>query len=88
MNSKTLILSAVAAAASLAAAPAFAGPAEAPAYMSEKCYGIALSGKNDCQTKSHSCAGTATKDAQNDSWIYVPAGTCAKIVGSSPTPKA
>jgi len=88
MNSKTLIMSAVAAATSLAAVPAFAGPADMPAYASEKCYGIAASGKNDCQTKSHSCAGTATKDAQSDSWIYVPAGTCAKIVGSSPMPKA
>ena len=89
MTSKMLILSAVAAAASMAAAiPASAGPADTPVYESEKCYGIVAAAKNDCQTKSHSCAGTATKDAQGDSWIYVPAGTCAKIVGSSLMPKA
>lgn len=89
MSSRTLILSAVAAAASLAATlPASAGPAETPTFASEKCYGIAAAGKNDCQTASHSCAGTATKDAQGDSWIYVPAGTCSKIVGASLTPKA
>ena len=89
MSSRTLILSAGAAAASLAATlPASAGPAETPTFASEKCYGIAAAGKNDCQTASHSCAGTATKDAQGDSWIYVPAGTCSKIVGASLTPKA
>ena len=89
MTTKTFILSAVAAAASFAAVvPASAGPADTPTYVSEKCYGIAAAGKNDCQTKSHSCAGTATKDAQADSWIYVPAGTCGKIIGGNPMPKA
>jgi uncharacterized membrane protein len=52
------------------------------------CYGIAAASKNDCKTASHSCAGTATKDAQGDSWIYVPVGTCSKIIGGSTTPKA
>jgi uncharacterized membrane protein len=89
MHSKALILSAVAAAASMAAVlPANAGPAAKPAYDSEMCYGIAAASKNDCKTASHSCAGTATKDAQGDSWIYVPVGTCSKIVGGSAMPKA
>ncbi|WP_259666324.1 DUF2282 domain-containing protein [Rhizobium lentis] len=43
---------------------------------------------NDCQTASHSCAGTATADNAKDSWIYVPAGTCTKITGGSNEPKA
>lgn len=60
-----------------------AGPAAAPTFQAEKCYGIAKAGLNDCQTATHSCAGTASKDGQADSWIYVPAGTCAKIVGGS-----
>ncbi len=47
----------------------------------EKCYGVAKAGKNDCQTASSSCAGTSKKDAQADSWIAVPKGTCAKIAG-------
>ena len=29
------------------------------------------------------CAATATKDGQKDAWLYVPKGTCEKIVGAS-----
>ncbi|HJW82573.1 MAG TPA: DUF2282 domain-containing protein [Acidiferrobacterales bacterium] len=54
--------------------------AKAPA---EKCYGVVKAGKNDCQTAASACAGTATKDGQKDAWIYVPQGTCDKIVGAS-----
>ena len=64
------------------------GPAPVPDYEYEKCYGIAKAGKNDCQTFTHSCAGTAAADAQPDSWIYVTAGTCEKIVGGSLEPKS
>jgi uncharacterized membrane protein len=49
----------------------------------EKCYGIVKAGKNDCQTAVSACAGTATKDGQKDAWLYVPKGTCDKIVGAS-----
>ncbi len=66
-----------------------AAPAPTPAFQAEKCYGVALAGKNDCAaTGSHSCAGTATKTADPKSWIYVPVGTCQKINGASLTPKA
>jgi len=54
---------------------------------SEKCYGIAKSGMNDCQTTTHSCAGSATKDNQPDAFLLVPKGLCNKIVGSSSAPK-
>ncbi|MCK6450940.1 MAG: DUF2282 domain-containing protein [Alphaproteobacteria bacterium] len=69
-----------------------AGFAQAPAQAQdkgkqEKCYGIVKAGKNDCQTAQSSCAGTSKKDAQADAWIYVPAGTCAKIVGAATQPK-
>ncbi len=47
----------------------------------EKCAGIAKAGKNDCQTSSSSCAGTAKKDGQKDAWVYLPKGTCDKIAG-------
>ena len=47
----------------------------------EKCAGISKAGKNDCQTSSSACAGTARKDGQKDAWIYVPQGTCDRIVG-------
>ena len=49
----------------------------------EKCYGIVKAGKNDCQTNTSACAGTSKKDGQKDAWIYVPKGTCDKIVGGS-----
>lgn len=53
----------------------------------EKCYGIVKAGMNDCQTKTASCAGSATKDQQADAFLFLPKGTCAKIVGGSLTPK-
>ncbi len=88
-SSKTIVCSALAAAATLiAASAAQAGPAAKPEFTFEKCYGVTKAGQNDCQTATHSCAGTATADSQGDSWIYVPAGTCAKIVGSSSKPTA
>ncbi len=80
-TTSTMIASAVIAAFSLAAGAAVAAEAK-----QEKCYGIVKAGKNDCQTASSSCAGTAKKDAQGDAWIYVPAGTCGKIVGASSAP--
>ncbi|MDQ2695594.1 MAG: DUF2282 domain-containing protein [Pseudomonadota bacterium] len=54
----------------------------------EKCYGVVKAGKNDCQTANSSCAGTAAEDGQADAWIYLPKGTCEKIVGGSLEPKA
>ena len=86
--SRFLISSAIAAAASMSAASAFAGPAAKPDFSFEKCFGVVKAGLNDCQTASHSCAGTATADNAKDSWIYVPAGTCTKITGGSNEPKA
>ena len=64
--------------------------AAAPAIAQdmEKCYGVVKAGKNDCQTKASSCAGTSTKDGQADAWLFVPKGTCEKIVGGSTAPKA
>lgn len=53
--------------------------------QNEKCYGVVKSGKNDCQTAVSACAGTAKKDSQKDAWIYLPKGTCEKIVGASLT---
>ena len=83
---KTLIISsAIAAGVALAATTA---PVMA-AKKSEKCYGVVKKGKNDCGIKSQgtSCAGSAKKDSIGDAWIYVPEGTCEKIVGASLTPK-
>ncbi|HEY7493013.1 MAG TPA: DUF2282 domain-containing protein [Candidatus Tectomicrobia bacterium] len=82
--SKLMIASAVAAALSLSlSSTAQSGPAPKPHFEAEKCYGVAKAGKNDCQTANASCAGTSKRDAQGDAWIYVPAGTCDRIVGGS-----
>jgi len=71
-----------------ALATAAAGSVTALAQMqqqSERCFGIVKAGKNDCQTATSSCAGTSKKDAQADSWLSVPKGTCEKIVGGKLT---
>jgi uncharacterized membrane protein len=47
----------------------------------EKCAGIVKAGMNDCGANNHGCGGAATTDADPEEWIYVPAGTCEKIVG-------
>ena len=54
----------------------------------EKCYGVAKAGKNDCQTANSSCAGTSKRDGQRDAWVYVPKGTCARLVNGSMQPRA
>jgi uncharacterized membrane protein len=89
MQKRHVTASALAAVVSLAAAAAAqGGPAAQPDFSFEKCYGVSKAGLNDCQTNTHSCAGTATADNQGDAWIYVPAGTCAKLTGGSSEPKA
>lgn len=49
----------------------------------EKCQGIAKTGQNDCGTSKHACAGQAAVDGDAEEWVYVPEGTCAKIVGGT-----
>lgn len=53
----------------------------------EKCFGVALKGKNDCKAGSGTtCAGTAKTDYQGNAWKMVPAGTCEKTASpTSPT---
>jgi uncharacterized membrane protein len=81
---RLMIASAVAAALSLPlSSTAQGGPVPKPKFEAEKCYGVAKAGKNDCQTANSSCAGTSKRDGQGDAWIYVPAGTCDRIVGGS-----
>ncbi|MCO7223193.1 DUF2282 domain-containing protein [Pleionea sp. CnH1-48] len=49
----------------------------------EKCAGIAKAGQNDCGALdgTHNCAGQATRDNDDNEWVYVPKGTCKKITG-------
>lgn len=84
---KTTTGIAAAAAASLAAAALLAAvPASAAgegAGAKEKCYGVALKGKNDCAAgPGTSCAGTSTVDYQGNAWKLVAKGSCVKQGGS------
>jgi len=102
MSSKTLVNSALASVFTLSLL-AVAGQANSQPVPEQKgaekcygivkagkndCYGIVKAGKNDCQTSAHACAGQASKDGQGDSWVYVPKGTCEKIIGGNLQPKA
>ncbi len=54
------------------------------AAATEKCFGVAKAGKNDCAANGHSCAGQATA-ANAKEWIKLPKGTCERLVGGSLT---
>ncbi|MCW2269738.1 hypothetical protein D3C77_166130 [compost metagenome] len=46
----------------------------------EKCYGVAMAGKNDCKAGAGTtCAGSSKKDYDAMAWKNVPAGTCTSI---------
>ncbi|MFA0442419.1 hypothetical protein BCU70_15390 [Vibrio sp. 10N.286.49.C2] len=57
--------------------------APAVAAEKEKCYGVSKAGKNDCATKTSSCAGTAKEDNQTDAFVVLPKGLCGKLAGGS-----
>lgn len=60
------------------------GVAPAAAQGMEKCYGVALKGKNDCKAGAGtSCAGTSKVDYQGDAWKNVPVGSCEKMASKS-----
>ena len=53
----------------------------------EKCMGIAKAGQNDCGTSKHACAGMSKVDGAAEEWLYVPEGSCNKIVGGTIKPE-
>ena len=70
-KSTMLLASALITAATLASADV------ARAEKMEKCYGVSLSGENDCAAgPGTTCAATSTIDYQGNAWTIVPAGTC------------
>ncbi|HLA31468.1 MAG TPA: DUF2282 domain-containing protein [Pseudomonas sp.] len=76
---------ALGAALSIAGAPLTSTSAQAA--EDEKCFGVALKGKNDCAAgPGTTCAGTSKIDYQGNSWKLVPKGTCEKTASpTSPT---
>lgn len=57
------------------------GAAHAGKEGYEKCQGVAKAGMNDCGANGHTCAGQAAVDGDANEWVYLPEGTCEKIVG-------
>ena len=87
MNTRALMMSAaIGGLVALGAASTSAVAADEAA--TEKCYGVAKAGKNDCAGKGHSCAGQSRTDGQGDEWIKLPKGTCEKLVNGSLTAKS
>jgi uncharacterized membrane protein len=53
---------------------------DAVAASKEKCFGVALAGKNDCAAGAGtSCAGTSKVNYQGNSWKYVAKGSCVAM---------
>jgi uncharacterized membrane protein len=77
---------ALGAALTMASAPA-AAQDDAMTKMNEKCFGVALKGRNNCAAgPGTTCAGTSKVDYQGNAWSLVPKGTCEKTVSkTSPT---
>ena len=83
-QSRIVPTSAAALALALGAALTLTTPVAAAEVAKEKCYGVALKGKNDCAAgPGTSCAGTSKVDYQGNAWKYVPKGTCDQM--ASPT---
>jgi len=78
---------AVFAASALAAALSLSAASVAQAQETEQCFGVAKAGKNDCKAGAHDCAGKSTADADPQSFVLVPVGTCQKIEGGSLQPQ-
>ncbi|SDI24827.1 DUF2282 domain-containing protein [Aliiruegeria lutimaris] len=76
-NVKTLAL--IGAVAAAVSATGMATTAAADNHK-EKCFGVAMAGKNDCAAgPGTTCAGTSTVDYQGNAWSLVDAGTCATM---------
>lgn len=80
---------AIGAALTMAHTPVAAQDDKAMVKMNEKCFGIAMKGKNNCAAgPGTSCAGTAKMDYQGNAWSLVPKGTCEQTASpTSPTGK-
>ena len=78
----TTVAGILAASAMLAMGTAQAAVPDAPQSW-EKCAGVAKKGMNDCGSLDgkHGCASQSSMDSDPNDWLYVPAGTCAKIGG-------
>ena len=82
MTSKTsLLAAAIGGLVVLSGSVAFAADDDKAMDTTEKCYGVAKAGKNDCAGAAHSCQGQSKKDADAREWVKLPKGTCERLVG-------
>ena len=84
MTTKTILgASAVASAVvmALSAATLVSTATSASAAQKEKCFGVAMAGKNDCAAGAGTtCAGTSKINYQGNEWKYVAKGTCTTMM--------
>lgn len=81
---KTTLSAALVAGAMATALTGISVSTDAEAAGKEKCFGVALAGKNDCAAgPGTTCAGTSKIDFQGNAWKLVPAGTCETMEPSS-----
>ena len=82
MTAKTIVSAAylAGAVASALSFTAVVTSGQAIAAEKEKCFGVAMAGKNDCAAgPGTTCAGTSKVDYQGNAWKFVPKGTCTSI---------
>jgi uncharacterized membrane protein len=88
MNNQTRIQAAVAGIVALGFASLVAAQPVPQKAGTEKCFGVAKAGQNDCGTAKHACAGQGAKmDNDPTEWKYVAKGTCEKMGGKMAMPK-
>jgi uncharacterized membrane protein len=88
MNKQATIQAAVAGLLALGFAASIAAQPVMQKEGTEKCYGVAKAGQNDCGTAKHACAAMGAKvDNDPKEWKYVAKGTCEKMGGKTAAPK-
>lgn len=79
-SNRITLLGSLAGLLAVAASTAATAADTAPASDKEKCYGVALKGKNDCAAgPGTTCAGTSKVDYQGSAWKLVPKGSCTTM---------
>jgi uncharacterized membrane protein len=86
MKNQATLSAAVASLLALGATLASAEPVKQPSGT-EKCYGIAKAGQNDCGTAKHACAALSKTDNDAGEWKYVAKGTCEQAGGKAAAAK-
>lgn len=93
MSTKTSLIRLTVTSVLALAGAAVVTPASAADDDKEQCAGIIKAGKNDCATATNACHGHVESDANPMAWIYLPKGTCERLVGArvvkvnDPSPK-